>query len=157
MKKADIKPVKEMPKSVELPEYVAARGIEPTCYEAKEGDSVLISRSVRSGQCLHIVGNAIIMGDVNAGAQVMATGNIVIMGKLKGLVHAGTYGDREAYIVAWQMDPIQIRIADVLSRSEDNSKLDIQYPEIAKIENGQIIIQPYRFSKSIYQKKVVIA
>ncbi len=158
MTKANIQPVVEMPKSKEAPIPEPTPGIAPMRYKANDGDSVLFRRSIRSGQTLHVEGNVIIMGDVNAGAHVMATGNIVIMGKLKGLAHAGTHGDRSAYIVAWQMEPIQIRIADMVSRSADGPGGQyMDYPETAKIEGANIVIKPYTFSKSIYHKKVIIA
>ena len=45
--------------------------------------------SLRSGQKLETEGSIIILGDVNSGAEVIASDNIVVLGPLRGLAHAG--------------------------------------------------------------------
>ena len=55
----------------------------------RENDTVLIKRTLRSGQKERHRGNIVIIGDVNPGAEVVATGDVVIMGVLRGLAHAG--------------------------------------------------------------------
>lgn len=44
--------------------------------------------SLRSGQKLETEGSLVILGDVNSGAEVMASDNIVVLGALRGLAHA---------------------------------------------------------------------
>ncbi|MGO0943801.1 septum site-determining protein MinC, partial [Clostridioides difficile] len=41
-----------------------------------------------------------VMGDINAGAKVVAGGNVFVMGKIEGFVHAGAEGNEFAYVVA---------------------------------------------------------
>ncbi|MCI8548801.1 MAG: hypothetical protein HFJ38_07985, partial [Bacilli bacterium] len=48
--------------------------------------------SFRSGQKMEVEGSLVIIGDVNSGAEVMATDNIVVLGALRGLAHAGAKG-----------------------------------------------------------------
>lgn len=85
----------------------------------KENRIVKISKMVRSGQVLHITGDLLLIGDVNPGAKVVATGNIFIMGVLRGIAHAGVNGNSDAVIVASRMEPTQILISDIASRSPD--------------------------------------
>lgn len=76
-------------------------------------------RMVRSGQVLSIVGDLLLIGDVNPGGTVKATGNIYILGKLHGTAHAGVQGNQEAIIAASFMKPTQLRIAEYISRAPD--------------------------------------
>ena len=70
--------------------------------------------SLRSGQKLETEGSLIILGDVNSGAEVMASDNIVVLGALRGLAHAGAKGNKEAIIAAGLFDAVQIRIANIV-------------------------------------------
>jgi len=74
---------------------------------------------VRSGQVVDVKGDLLLIGDVNPGGQVCATGNVYILGKLNGIAHAGTEGNEQAIIVASYMNPMQLRIANYISRSPD--------------------------------------
>lgn len=76
-------------------------------------------RNVRSGQVHQVEGDALILGDINPGGMVMATGNVYVFGKLRGIAHAGTDGNKECVIVASYMNPSQLRIANKISRSPD--------------------------------------
>ncbi|MBU9721901.1 MULTISPECIES: septum site-determining protein MinC [Bacillaceae] len=71
---------------------------------------------VRSGQVVEVVGDLLLLGDVNPGGTVKATGNIYVMGKLQGIAHAGSDGDMNAVICASLMFPSQLRIGDVIRR-----------------------------------------
>lgn len=66
--------------------------------------------SLRSGQRLEVEGSLVIIGDVNAGAEVIAADNIAVIGTLRGLAHAGAKGNKEAIIAASTLDAVQIRI-----------------------------------------------
>ncbi|HLR52841.1 MAG TPA: septum site-determining protein MinC [Candidatus Avamphibacillus sp.] len=78
-----------------------------------------INRIVRSGQVLEVTGNLLLIGDVNPGGKVVATGNIYIMGRLYGIAHAGSDGDKQSVIAASYMKPNQLRIAHYISRAPD--------------------------------------
>lgn len=156
------KPIKEVAEMIEKPKQEPVVEVKPiidlqtATYQAQAGDSVLITHSLRSGQTLEIEGNAIIMGDVNAGANVLATGNIIVMGALKGVVHAGIMGDVNTFVMAYSMQPIQIRIANILSRSDDEDTLKHDFPEVAKIVDNNIQISLYDGSKRLQNKKLVV-
>ena len=70
--------------------------------------------SLRSGQRMEYEGTLIILGDVNAGAEVIAGDNVVVVGNLRGLAHAGAKGNKQAIIAAGLLDVVQIRIANIV-------------------------------------------
>ena len=98
--------------------------------------------TLRSGQVLESETSVIVLGDVNPGAKVIAVGNIVILGALKGTACAGITGNENAVVVALEMNPVQIRIGDVIGRSTDkkSSRKRSSDPQIAFVENGNIYI-----------------
>lgn len=99
------------------------------------------TRIVRSGQVLEVVGDLLLIGDVNPGGQVRATGNIFVLGNLHGIAHAGIDGDETSVIVASYMNPSQLRIAQYISRSPDYDSEGV-YMECGYLDksNNQIII-----------------
>ena len=99
--------------------------------------------NLRSGQVLDVETSIIILGDVKAGAKVVSKGNVIILGSLKGNVFAGASGNVNAFVVALDMDPMQIRIADTIARSPDKPrKKEPKETKIAFWENGNIYIEP---------------
>lgn len=107
-------------------------------------DSLLINKSLRSGQRVKFDGNIIIQGDVNPGAEVIAEGNVIVLGTLWGVVHAGANGNNNATILAFQLRPTQIRISDHFTRPPDGVREKVVFsPEIACIRNDLVIIEEY--------------
>lgn len=103
-----------------------------------------IKKTLRSGQRIEFDGNVLIWGDINPGAEVMASGDIIVMGKLRGTAHAGMQGDRNARIFAFQINPVQLRIADVIARGGEKLKRTKDFrPEIAKVKDQQIIVEKF--------------
>lgn len=98
--------------------------------------------SIRSGQCLTFDGSIVIIGDVNPGGEVKASGNIIILGQLKGIAHAGCNGMTDSFISALYMIPVQLRIADIITRFPEENKKGPKPPEFAYIEEGQIYVMP---------------
>lgn len=113
----------------------------------EEGRTKFVRSTIRSGQSIEYPGNIVIIGDVNAGGQVKAGGNIIVMGVLRGMVHAGTSGNANAFIAAFSLQPTQLRIAGVISRSPDGDVSKSRCPELAKIKDGYIVIEPYAPNK----------
>lgn len=85
----------------------------------EENEVRIIARTIRSGQEVSITGDLLLVGDVNPGGTVKATGNIFILGSLQGIAHAGYNGNLQAVIMASYMNPVQLRIANLYSRSPD--------------------------------------
>jgi len=107
--------------------------------------TMMVRHHLRSGQKVHYGGNVIVMGDVNPGAEIVATGSIVVMGTLRGIAHAGASGDHSAFILAYSLRPTQLRIANFIGRSPDNEPPEyFEFnPEIARIIDGAIIVENY--------------
>lgn len=110
---------------------------------AEDGNSILVKRTLRSGQRVDFGGNVIVLGDVNPGAEIVAGGDIVVMGSLRGVAHAGAYGDDNAVVVAFRLSPTQLRIADRISRSPDAALVNAGFPEVARISTGAIVIETF--------------
>ncbi|NLP14388.1 MAG: septum site-determining protein MinC [Clostridium sp.] len=109
-----------------------------------EGITKFHRGTVRSGQSVKFDGNLVVIGDVNPGGEVVATGNVVVMGSLRGVVHAGSNGNREALVVALNLQPTQLRIADVITRSPDEKEIMSQFiPELAYIKEDTVYIERY--------------
>lgn len=124
---------------------VAAPGSVPP---VMPNNALYLAHTVRSGQRVVHDGNIVICGDVNPGSEVMAGGDILIFGVLRGLAHAGCYGDDTATIVAISLRPPQLRIATKIARAPEEptrgaggSKAP-SVPEIARIVNGEIQVFP---------------
>lgn len=103
--------------------------------------SLYLKETIRSGQKIEFEGNIIVLGDVNAGAELIAAGDILIMGTFRGLAHAGALGDEKSVVTAIKLQPVQIRIANLIAVSPEKY-LKSEYPEIARAKNGIITIEP---------------
>lgn len=114
-----------------------------------EGKTRFIRKAVRGGQCINYPGNIVIIGDVNSGAEVSAAGNVIVLGTLKGKVSAGTNGNTKAFIAAFSLQPELLKIAKCMAMSPDDTGKP-KYPELAKIKDGIIIVEPYLPNKYIY-------
>jgi Septum formation inhibitor len=80
--------------------------------------------SLRSGQKIEYNGSMVVLGDVNGGAEIVATDNIVVIGALRGLAHAGAKGNKKAFIAANVIDTPQFRIATKLKSMEPEDALN---------------------------------
>ena len=128
---------------------------------------MVVDKTLRSGGRVSFAGDVIIYGDVNAGAQVEAEGNIVVLGALRGSAHAGARGDQGAIVLAFDLRPTHLSVAEaraciepaelepgpgrlhgLLGRGRPVSSGFS--PEMAHLSDGQIVCEPYtgRFPNS---------
>ena len=108
-----------------------------------EGMTKFVYGTLRSGQMVEYDGNIVVVGDVNPGALLKAGGNIIVLGTLRGVAHAGLHGNTNAIVAAYNLLPTQLRIADLIVRAPDGDISQYKLPEVAKIYNGEVIIEPY--------------
>jgi septum site-determining protein MinC len=102
-----------------------------------EETALFLSRTLRSGTRIEFAGHVVVLGDVNPGAEVIAQGNVMVWGRLRGMVHAGSKGNRAAMICALDLSPTQLRIADEVAGSL--KPRDLPRPERARInEDGKL-------------------
>lgn len=80
-----------------------------------EQTALFMDRTLRSGTRIDFAGHVVVLGDVNPGAEIVAEGNVIVWGRLRGMVHAGSKGNREAVVCALDFSPMQLRIADEAS------------------------------------------
>ena len=106
-----------------------------------------------------------IIETITENTSIISQGNIIVLGALKGNAYAGAAGDSNCFIVALEMDPIQIQIGDILAKSPDKKMKPMRRlrrkeknpvtPEaqIAVAKGGNIYIEPItRASLNDYTK-----
>lgn len=101
--------------------------------------------NLRGGQSLESDTSIVILGDVHPGASVASKGNVVVLGACRGNVYAGASGNRECFVAALVMKPVQIRIADKMARSAITKRSDnVEYaldPKIAFVKEDHIYVK----------------
>ena len=102
-------------------------------------EPLYLTATLRSGSEVRHPGSVVLVGDTNPGSAIIADGDILVWGRLRGVVHAGAHGDRERQIMALQMEPTQIRIADQVARTPAQSP-DQFFPEVAYVGSDGIQI-----------------
>ena len=125
----------DMPKSLGLSSITRTFNKEIAVSETK-----FHRGSLRSGQKMESEGSLVILGDVNSGAEVMASDNIVVLGALRGLAHAGAKGNKQAIISAGLLDTVQIRIANVI-KEIDRDEEPLHKQAYVSIINNEIVIE----------------
>jgi septum site-determining protein MinC len=111
---------------------------------AAAGPAVLYHRgTLRGGQSLQFVGDLVIVGDVNPGAEITASGDIVVFGALRGVAHAGAQGDARARVIALELEPTQLRIAACIAADPGTRRGPSRGPEHAAIVDGRIAVVPH--------------
>lgn len=96
-----------------------------------EETALFVSRTLRSGTRIEYPGHVVVMGDVNPGAEIIAEGNVIVWGRVRGVIHAGAKGNRNAMICALDLSATQLRIANEISATLKPQKNP--RPEVASI------------------------
>lgn len=122
------------------PEAALPEGLTDIAHYLAKG-ALAIRKNVRSGQKISYDGTLIVFGDVNAGAELVATGHILVLGTLRGVAHAGCQGDKNAIVYANQLCSLQLRIAEMIARAPDGENTERRVPEIARIIDNYLVIE----------------
>lgn len=104
--------------------------------------------TLHRGETLESEASIVIIGDVNHGSKITAKGNVIILGELRGTVFAGAAGNAEAAVVALEMAPMQVRIADKVSHFEEKGKRLGKGPMMICVENNEICVK--NLKKSVF-------
>jgi septum site-determining protein MinC len=115
-------------------ELQAAKGID-------DETALWVNKTLRSGMRIEFASHIIIFGDVNMGAEVIAGGSVIVWGRLRGVVHAGAQGNRDAVVCALDLSPTQLRIANEIAISP--AKGDKSQPEIVRLKDGRLQAEPW--------------
>lgn len=131
-------------------EELMRKTVEQKLMELSNNTGQFYKGILRSGASLEFETSVVIIGDVNHGARVVSKGNIIVLGSLKGTAFAGATGNTNSFVVALDMSPTQIRIADTIARAPDKPlKDEMKEAKIAFLEDENIYIEP--LNKSILQ------
>ena len=112
--------VSEEPESVELKTEEPPRPKRASYLQSHRDTALLVKSTCRSGEIIRHGGDVVVLGDVNPGAEVLATGDIVVVGCLRGFAHAGSEGDAKATIVALSLGSPRIQIGSYVGFSTDS-------------------------------------
>ena len=107
---------------------------------ANPASTLVLYRSLRSGQRVEHRGDVIISGHVNDGAEVLASGSITILGRLSGLVHAGYEGDESAAVVARSMEALQVRIGGRIGSMDKDARWWGRHVTVS-VRDGAVLIE----------------
>lgn len=124
------------------PEPAVVTSPKPAAPVARE--TKFITQAVRSGQKIHAPhGDLVVLAQVNAGAEIVASGNIHVYGTLRGRALAGVNGDASARIVCQHMEAELVAIAGQFRVFEDIIPGDI-FGKLTQIYlNGdKLVIEP---------------
>lgn len=118
--------------------------VENVLTNVQKRDGQFYRGTLNKRQVLESDSSIIILGNVEAGAKVIAKGNVVIIGSLFGSAYAGAGGNRDAYVVALAMQPKQLRIGDIDAKRQTicQKSLTINGPKIAVVDRGRIYVDP---------------
>lgn len=95
-------------------------------------EPLYIQMTLRSGTEIRHNGTVVVLGDLNPGSSVIAEGDILVWGRLRGVAHAGCKGNARCLIMALQLEPTQIRIAEVVARAPETPPAQY-HPEVAYV------------------------
>ena len=110
--------------------------------DMNEDNCKFIRSTVRGGTRIEYDGSVVVIGDVNPGGEIIASGNVIVLGNLRGMVHAGAGGNKDAFVYALSLKPNQIRIAEAIARCPDDDDEGTITPEITTVKDGMIIVEP---------------
>lgn len=132
-------------------EKALQKSLEERLMELDNNTGQFYKGNLRSGQSLELESSVIIIGDVNQGASVTSGGNIIVLGAMLGTAYAGAKGNPDCFILAFDLDPVQLRIADLITRAPDKeqgkmpwkrAKEKSREPKIAFRSGEDIFIEP---------------
>jgi septum site-determining protein MinC len=114
----------------------------PQSVEIPKDTALWIARTLRSGARIQHVGNVVVLGDVNPGAEIISDGSVLVWGRLRGVVHAGAQGDQTAVVCALDLAPTQLRIAGEIAVMPEGKHSPT--PEVVCLKDGRISAEPWQ-------------
>jgi len=124
-----------------------ARGVSPAvspvvaaaaAVAASQEKTLMVRKTLRSGQRLQFAGNVVVLGDVNAGAEIEAEGDVVVFGNLRGIVHAGSKGKSDAVVVALNLHAAHLRIGNLIGLVTGQKGYSSNAAVMARIHEGAV-------------------
>ncbi len=143
-----LRPAGQRETEVEAPSPVAAPPVAmapaPMAAPAPAARTMLVNQNIRAGQRVYAEGSdLVIVGSVNAGAEVLADGNIHIYGALRGRALAGASEDGEARIFAQNFDPELVAISGFYAVREGLTPASIGRGVQVRLDGEQLRFDPF--------------
>lgn len=132
-----IQPVKKA--SVVAPAPASVLSAVSTSQES----TLVVRRTLRSGQRIQYAGNVVVLGDVNAGAEIEAEGDIVVVGNLRGVVHAGCRGKGDAIVIALNLHAAHLRIGNLVGMVNSQRSYFNNAAVMARLHEGAVATSLY--------------
>ncbi len=111
-------------------------GTFPVAKGIDDETALWVNKTLRSGMRIEFAGHVVVFGDVNPGAEIIAGGSVIVWGRLRGFVHAGAQGNREAVVCALDLSPTQLRVADEIAVAPKRSGKP--QPEVVRLRDGRL-------------------
>lgn len=112
---------------------------EPTLPPDVASGGRIFRGTVRSGQQLIAPsGDLVVIGAVNAGAEVLAAGSVHVYGALRGRALAGIHGDAEAGIFCRELHAELLSVAGDYKRLEDIDRRLLGTPVQVRLDGDQL-------------------
>lgn len=123
-------------------------------------EALIIKTTCRSGEMVHYPGDVVVFGDVNPGAEIVASGDIIVLGALRGMAHAGCDGDTGATIFALNLEAHRLQIGPHAGESPRGQRRARSgnrsvNPQIAYIRRSSIFVAPFVRRREEYQGGVL--
>lgn len=124
------------------PGRCGAEDSNPEAEASPSGQTMMITRPVRSGQRIYAAGgDLIVLSQVGSGSEVMADGNIHIYGALRGRAFAGVKGNQEARVFCHALYPELVAVAGRYVVSEKILPDVLGKPVQIWLEDGRLRIE----------------
>lgn len=106
--------------------------------------TVVIDKPVRTGQSIYAEGaNLVVLGIVNAGAELIADGDIHVYAPMRGKAIAGAHGNESARIFVHEMEAELLSIAGCFKLYEEGIPENLRgKPVQASLEGSKLLLQP---------------
>ena len=101
--------------------------------------------TLKDNDVLEMEESILVLGDVNPGCSITSSKNIIILGGLYGEAYAGKETDKEAYVIALEMEPTTLVIGNFKYRQTKKSKWKIQpkiQPKVAVVKENTVELLP---------------
>ncbi len=143
--------------TLESAEGMSVAAATPAATNEADGSYFVYRGYLRSGHRLRRKEHVLVIGDVNPGAEVVSDGDVYVWGRLRGVVHAGVNGDTRALVAALDLEPTQLRIAEVIAIGPDPKpdapgrwfwkKSQFKRPEVARLNDGEMFVEEWDISR----------
>lgn len=122
-------------------EAILRRALDRRVNELEEASGQFYRGNIRKGQIIDFETSVIVLGNLEEGAGVTSKGNIIIMGAALGEIYAGAGGNPRSFVMALEMNPSCLRIADTEMKGPRKQKISLsKKTKIAYLAGDQIVI-----------------